>query len=65
MTGDKQLIEDLRGGLDMHCARLSTVEGKPYPEVFALCKGDKKKGIAPDPAWDLKRTLIKVFSFQR
>ena len=65
LTGDKQLIEDLRGGLDMHCARLSTVEGKPYPEVFLLCKGDKKKGVAPDPAWDLKRTLIKVFSFQR
>lgn len=65
LTKDKQLIADLRAGLDMHCARLSTVEDKPYAEVLLLCKGDKKRGIDYDKAWDIKRTDIKVFSFQR
>lgn len=60
LTGDKQLIEDLRAGLDMHCARLSTVENMPYEQVYELCKGDNA-----DPEWDKKRTDIKVFSFQR
>src|SRR5690606_9771224 len=60
LTGDKQLIEDLRAGLDMHCARLSIVEQMPYEQVYELCKGDNA-----DPEWDKKRTDIKVFSFQR
>lgn len=59
LSGDKQLIEDLRGGLDMHCARLATAEGMDYDEVFKLCKVDKVY------EWDVKRTNIKVFSFQR
>lgn len=65
LTKDRQLVADLRAGLDMHCARLSTVEGKPYDEVLLLAKGDKNRGIAADPEWDEKRTHIKVFSFQR
>ena len=65
LTKDKQLVADLSAGLDMHCARLSTVEGKPYDEVLLLSKGDKKRGIEPVPEWDVKRTDIKVFSFQR
>ena len=65
LSGDKQLIADLQAGLDMHVARLSTVEGKPYDEVLLLAKGDKRKGIDKDPVWDEKRTHIKVFSFQR
>src|SRR5690606_27860698 len=60
LTGDKQLISDLRAGLDMHCARLSTVENMPYKEVYELCKGDNAK-----PEWDKKRDAIKVFSFRR
>lgn len=60
LTGDRQLIADLKDNLDMHCARLSTVENKPYPEVLALCKG--KDAV---PEWGVKRTLIKTFSFQR
>src|SRR5690606_1974150 len=60
LTGDKQLISDLRAGLDMHCARLSTVENMPYKEVYELCKGDDAK-----PEWDKKRDAIKVFSFRR
>lgn len=65
VTKDAQLIADLRAGLDMHCARLSTVEGKPYEEVLLLCKGDKKRGIEALVEWATKRTHIKVFSFQR
>jgi DNA polymerase-1 len=70
LTGDKQLIADLRAGLDMHCARLSTVEGKPYEEVLLLSKGCKACGPGGTPIhavheWDVKRTDIKVFSFQR
>src|SRR5690606_33231401 len=30
LTEDAQLIADLRSGLDMHCARLSTAENMPY-----------------------------------
>lgn len=59
LTEDAQLIADLRSGLDMHCARLSTAENMPYEEVFRLCK------IEEVPEWDEKRTHIKVFSFQR
>lgn len=65
LSHDEQLVADLRAGLDMHCARLSTVENKPYEEVLLLAKGDKRKGIAAVDAWSVKRTLIKVFSFQR
>lgn len=68
MTGDKQLIADLLQGLDMHVARLSTVEGIPYDKLLVLCKG----GVGPDGTiihavheWEVKRTDIKVFSFQR
>lgn len=65
LSHDKQLVADLRSGLDMHCARLSTVENKDYKEVLLLCKGNKSAGIDADPVWEVKRTLIKVFSFQR
>lgn len=70
LTGDKQLIADLRANLDMHCARLSTVEGRPYEEVLLLAKGCKNCGPGGTPVeavteWDVKRTDIKVFSFQR
>jgi DNA polymerase I len=68
LTRDKQLIADLRAGLDMHCARLSTVENVPYEKVLLLSKG----GIGPSGEkihavheWEVKRTDIKVFSFQR
>jgi len=62
---DKQLVSDLRANLDMHVARLSTVENKPYEELLLLAKGDKRQGIKAIDLWVTKRTLIKVFSFQR
>lgn len=60
LSGDAQLIADLRAGLDMHCKRLSVVEGMPYDEVLALAKGKGTKL----PEWEEKRKKIKEFSFQ-
>lgn len=59
LTMCKQLIADLRAGLDMHCVKLAAKEGMPYDDVYALCKGDKY-----DKAWDYKRTKAKEYSFQ-
>lgn len=68
LTGDKQLIEDLRAGVDLHCMRLAITERKPYDDVVKLCKGyTNSDGILvhADPVWDQKRNVAKVFSFQR
>jgi DNA polymerase-1 len=67
LTQCKQLIEDLKAGLDMHVLRLSNSpagEGKSYEELLILCKGDKKTGAQPVDEWDYKRTDSKVYSFQ-
>lgn len=65
LSHDPQLIKDLRDGLDMHCMRLSVVENVPYEEVLLRCKGNKRLGIPKIEEWDVKRTHIKTFSFQR
>lgn len=68
ITGCRQLIEDLKAGLDMHCVRVSQKEGLPYDEVLKLCKGyTDEAGVWHDavPEWDQRRTKAKVFSFQR
>jgi DNA polymerase I len=65
LTDCKQLIIDLKAGVDLHCKRLSAKTGRPYDEVLLLCKGDKKRGIEADKEWDYLRTGAKVFSFQR
>ena len=65
LTDCKQLIVDLKAGVDLHCKRLAAKTGKPYDEVLVLCKGDKKRGIEPVKEWDYMRTGAKVFSFQR
>ena len=68
LTGCTQLIADLRAGVDMHCLRLSTSSGRPYDEVYRLCKGyTDEHGVEhpADPEWDSKRTDAKVFSFRR
>lgn len=65
LTKCKQLIEDLKNGLDMHVLRLSNSpagEGKSYEELLTLCKG--KAGIEPVKEWEYKRTDSKVYSFQ-
>lgn len=65
LTDCKQLVLDLKAGVDLHCKRLAAKTGKPYDEVFVLCKGDKARGIEPNKEWDYMRTGAKVFSFQR
>lgn len=65
LTGDKQLIADLKADIDMHVMRLSVVENRPYEELLVLAKGDKKRGVKAELEWERKRTDIKRFSFQR
>jgi len=63
LTKCPQLIADLKGGLDMHCLRVSQTFGIPYEEALLKCKGtDDVEAI---PEWETKRTAAKVFSFQR
>lgn len=59
LTDCKQLILDLKAGLDMHCVRVSQKEGISYEEAYRLCVTEKVK------EWSSKRTKAKVFSFQR
>ncbi|WP_221795983.1 DNA polymerase [Aquisediminimonas sediminicola] len=59
ITSCKQLILDLKAGLDMHCVRVSQTAGISYEEALDKCVTQKLK------EWDSKRTKAKVFSFQR
>ena len=59
ITSCKNLILDLKAGLDMHCVRVSQKEGITYEEALDKCKVQKL------PEWDYKRTKAKEFSFQR
>ncbi len=63
LTGDRQLIEDLKSGMDMHCVRVAKKFDIPYEEAVRRCKKDKD---APDfKLWKARRTGCKEFSFQR
>lgn len=59
LTGCRQLIDDLKAGLDMHCLRVSQKERIPYEEAVRLCKTEEV------PEWVAKRKGAKEFSFQR
>lgn len=58
-SGDKQLIADLKAGLDMHIKRLTQTENKDYAWLVQKIKVEEVK------EWVVKRKNIKVFSFQR
>lgn len=63
LTKDKNLLADLKAGLDMHCKRVSAKFGIPYEEAVQRCK---KLTDAPDyKLWKSRRTGAKEFSFQR
>lgn len=67
LTKCKQLIEDLKSGLDLHCVRLAAKEGMAYEEVVKLAKGYELPNgtkVPPVKEWDYKRTGAKVYSFQ-
>lgn len=62
LTKCRQLIEDLKLGLDMHCQRLAQKLGEPYEDVLKKCKDENH----PDyPRYHKMRTGSKGFSFQR
>ncbi len=63
LTGDRQLIADLKSGMDMHCVRVAKKFNVTYEEAVQRCKKDKD---APDfKLWKARRTGCKEFSFQR
>lgn len=68
LTKCKQLIADLKAGLDLHVVRLAAKEKMEYAEVLKLCKGYVDEAGVKHAAvkeWDYKRTGAKVYSFQR
>jgi DNA polymerase-1 len=68
LTKCRQLILDLKAGLDMHCVRVGQTFGIPYEEAVRRCKGytnDAGEYIPAEPLWEARRTKAKVFSFQR
>jgi DNA polymerase I len=68
LTQCKQLIADLKAGLDLHCVRLAAKEKMDYQEVVNLCKGYTNAHgvfVPAEKVWDYKRTGAKRYSFQR
>lgn len=68
LTHCRQLVADLKAGIDLHCKRLAVKEGMPYEEVLKLAKGYKDEAgnkVEAVKEWDYKRTGAKTFSFQR
>lgn len=65
LTGDKQLIQDLIDGLDMHCARVATTYHVDYDMVVTAVKAEGVEGFPGEKVWSARRTKAKVFSFQR
>ena len=63
LTKDKNLLADLKAGLDMHCKRVAKKYNITYEEAVLRCKKNKS---APDfKLWKGRRTNCKEFSFQR
>jgi DNA polymerase-1 len=58
LTGDKQLCEDIRAGIDFHLKRLAAATDRSYSEL-------KRLYDANDPGVCTERTPIKGFTFQR
>lgn len=62
LSGDKQMKEDVRNGIDFHCKRLSFKLGEDYEELLIKCKDDTNDYYKE---YSKKRKHIKVFSFQK
>lgn len=60
ISGDKNLLEQLIAGTDMHCYRLAFKEGLPYDEVYERCHN---KDHPDHLEWKKKRSEIKTPSF--
>lgn len=62
LSGDKNLLRDLRNKIDFHCKRVAAKFGCSYEEALYWCKD----AAAPDhKLWKSRRTGVKEFSFQR
>lgn len=59
LTGDKNLIADLKKKLDMHCKRVASQFDITYEEAVRLCKTEEIE------EWVERRSKAKGFSFQR
>lgn len=59
LTGDKNLIADLKKKLDMHCKRVASQFDISYEEAVRLCK------VEEIDEWVERRSKAKGFSFQR
>lgn len=56
LSQDKQLMDDIRSGIDMHCMNVSFFTGEPYEAIkYAVDLGDKEMTA--------KRKKVKSFSF--
>jgi DNA polymerase-1 len=66
LTQCRQLIDDLKAGLDMHCLRAEqawgVAEGRDYAYILAAAKDEKHPEHSK---WKKLRGNAKVFSFQR
>jgi DNA polymerase I-like protein with 3'-5' exonuclease and polymerase domains len=62
LSGDAQMLEDLRAKIDFHCKRVSAKEGITYEEALYRCKDEAYEYYK---IWKGKRTDAKSFSFQR
>jgi len=60
LSGDVQMKQDIRDGVDFHCKRLAFKLKESYEAVYNSCHGP-----APDLNYIKLRKDIKTFSFQR
>lgn len=62
LSGDTNLIKDLRNKVDFHCKRVALKNNVSYDFALFHCKNED----APDyEKWHAERTSCKEFSFQR
>ena len=59
ITRDPALLEEVNSGIDQHCKRVALFLGRPYDEVYRMCR------VVRDPTYIEHRQKMKVFSFQR
>ncbi len=63
LSGDKNMCDDIRNGIDFHCKRVAAKNDLDYEVALRWCKED---GDSPDyEKWKKERTKCKIFSFQR
>jgi len=61
LSGDENLIRDLRAGVDFHVKRVAFKHHKSYEEVYPKCKDESHPEYE---FWSKERTSCKVYSFQ-